>query len=1108
MTASAVPFPEISPLLLKVDGGERERCCVAEVQGSAAALLVGALAAGFRSRILVVTAREAQAHHFVVDLGTLAPATDVLHLSETPLHDPDSPEMRRARSQREIALQSIQGGAARAVIVASLRALAARTGDPALARTVSLCVKLGDRVDREELRRALYASGLSPEPLVEVPGQLSLRGDIVDFFPFAANSPVRIELFDDDVESVREFDPETQRSTRDLVEIEIAGLERRLVQTDAFFTALDHFPSPPVIVRVDPGAMEQMLDSADGEDGGAPSPLPATPARLHGDLRATWERLKRSRLIDLHPLFAADANLVLGAKAAHGALGIDDLTRWAQGLGDDIRHIHVFSSTAAEGQRLTKLLRSRLPPSPRRAVLDHRGSLAQGFVLPSLGVWVGNHHELLSRTRLRRVEAEQPLPMRSLREGLELSPGDHLVHQLHGIGLFRGMKEHTHDGGTEDYLILEFDEGTLLYVPASKMEMLARYVGPGGAPPRLDKVGGRSWARKKESVEAAVTELAKDLIELHATRKLRPGHAFAQDDEMQAEFEASFPFADTEGQVTSSEEIKRDMESARAMDRLLCGDVGFGKTEVAMRAVYKCVSQGKQAAVLAPTTLLVQQHLETFRNRFANDPVRIEALSRLTPAAKAHSTVEDLPQGRIDVLIGTHRLLGAGTRFKDLGLVIIDEEQRFGVKHKEHLKRLRSNVDVLTLSATPIPRTLHMALVGLRDVSTLREPPRGRQPVRTAVTYPDDHLVKDAITREMERDGQVFYLFNRVQPIVRVAQRLRELVPRARIAVAHGQLPARELEKVSTRFARGEYDVLVCTTIVESGLDLPNVNTLIVERADMMGLADLHQLRGRIGRGDRQAYAYFLIPRKPLPAIALKRLRALEGLAHLGAGFDIAIRDLEIRGAGNLLGREQSGQIASVGYDLYCQLLAKAIARRQGKKPPPEPDDIDVGLGLPSYLPREYVRSSHQRMGILRRMGEARTGKELLLIEAELRDRFGRIPRPALNLLDTLRLKEGCRRFGVGRIFYPGGGEVLLNVDNLEKFNRVDFGAAEARWVEGSRVHLILPPKIVEPDQVMRFLLRLLQCGDAERVGRKAAAGENATPPVTRSPRGQSSRKA
>ena len=1070
MSAPSLPRPPIAASLLAVARGERARAIVSEVHGSAAALFAAALPDATGARLLVVLARGSDAKDFELDWQVIAPEITSVRLHELERFESGTPEQRRNRSEREKALAALRDRNGPRVVIASLASLSDPAGDPRAQRTEQMVLKARQRIDREELRRRLYSSGLEPAALVSAPGDLSFRGDIVDFFPYGAERPTRIELFDDEIESLRAFDPESQRSTGELLEVEILGtvaatvVQQSTTEGVRRFTALDHFAAAPLVVRIDPVAHDFAVAKLSEEQ----------PARA-GELQQALDRAAALPRIDLHPELVAGADQVLGARPIDGAGGIHELGSFCERLPETVHKLVVFSATPAEGKRITTLLRAHLPPVPRRSAVDARGSLAAGFVAPSLSIWVGNHHELLGRTRLMRVSELKATAGRPIREMLELTPGEFVVHQTHGVALYRGIKEQRQEGGTEDYLELEFDEATLLYVPASKIDLIGRYIGAGATAPKLDKVGGKSWARKKQDVETALDEMSGELLELQAQRKTRPGHAYTPDDEMQAEFDASFPFADTLDQVTSTEEIKRDMQLPRAMDRLLCGDVGFGKTEVATRAVFKAATQGKQVAILAPTTLLVRQHLETFRNRMADWPLRVEGLSRLTPPKVAKEVIVGLREGHVDIVIGSHRLLSSKVSFKDLGLLIIDEEQRFGVKHKETLKQLKTTVDVLTLSATPIPRTLHMALVGLRDISTLREPPRGRLPVETRVTYEDDDLIRHAIERELAREGQTFFLFNRVGPIYDVAAKVKRLVPAARVGVAHGQLPGNQLEKVALAFANREIDVLVCTTIIEAGIDIPTCNTLIVERADMMGLADLHQLRGRIGRSDKKAHALFFIPRKPLPAVALKRLRALETLAHLGSGFDIAIRDLEIRGAGNLLGKQQSGHIASIGYDLYCRMLAKSIAKRRGTKLPADPEEIDIGIGLPAFLPREYVRSSHQRMELLRRLGEARGDEAAAQLLEEMRDRYGRPPEPLQNLVDLFRLKEMSRRLGISRIFHPGGGEVLLFVRDYARFGRLRLRRGEGRHVEGSRVLVILPPEVRTPQELARYLLEELR---------------------------------
>src|SRR5688572_19935567 len=657
MTSPPLPRPDPAPALLEVDRGERAHASVSEVHGSSGALFAAALAGRFESRLLIATPRPADARDFELDwqalasgttLVPLAGGTTIVRLPEVEQFEAGTPEQRRNRSEREKALKELRDPRGARVVVASLAALADPAGDPAVARLEKFTVRAKQRIDREELRRRLYTAGLEPAPLVSAPGEVSFRGDIVDFFPYGAEQPVRIELFDVEVESLRGFDPESQRSTGELLEVvlpETPSLRQAGQLGDGSprrFAALDHVVERTcVIVQSDPVGLELAVAKVAEEN-----------ASRAGEMQQTLTRLRAMRRIDLHPEPHHGAEQTLGARPIEGAGGIHDLGRWSAHLPREVTKIVVFSATVAEGKRIASLLRAHLPPSPRRAVVDARGGLATGFVMPSLGLWAGNHHELLSRTRAQRVSELRASAARPVREILELTPGEYVVHQTHGVALYRGMKETEQEGGTEDYLELEFEGATTLFVPASKIDLVSRYIGAGGSAPKLDKIGGKSWSRKKADVEDALDELSGDLIELQAARKTRPGHAFAPDDEMQSEFDASFPYADTSDQVVATEEIKRDMQAARAMDRLLCGDVGFGKTEVAIRAIFKAATQGKQVAILAPTTLLVRQHLEVFRNRMADWPIRVEGLSRLTPAKKAKEIVEGINDGRVDVVIG------------------------------------------------------------------------------------------------------------------------------------------------------------------------------------------------------------------------------------------------------------------------------------------------------------------------------------------------------------------------------------------------------------------------------------------------------------------------
>jgi len=649
-----------------------------------------------------------------------------------------------------------------------------------------------------------------------------------------------------------------------------------------------------------------------------------------------------------------------------------------------------------------------------------RGRLNHGVLFPADGLALVPHHRLFGRYRQRRVlrRSEEARP---ISEAAELQPGDIVVHVLHGIARFRGMRVLQTDGRRVEHLELEFADGARVYVPSDRIEMVHRYIGIGGRKPELSKLHGAQWRAARRKAERAVEDLAAELLRLQALRQTRPGIAFPPDGEWQRQFESEFPYEETPDQARAIEQVKRDMEAPRPMDRLICGDVGYGKTEIAMRAAFKAVMGGRQVAVLVPTTVLAKQHYRTFRERMADYPIRVEMLSRFATPAQARSVLEGLAGGQVDIVIGTHRLLQKDVSFKDLGLVIIDEEQRFGVKHKEQLKRMRAIVDVLTLTATPIPRTLHMALMGLRDISSLQTPPLDRQAVETKVRPFDPRLLRECVLRELRREGQVFLVHNRVRGIEAVARRVRQLVPEARVEVAHGQMPERQLADVMERFTDGEVDVLVSTTIIENGLDIPNANTLIVDRSELLGLAEMHQLRGRVGRYIHKAYAYFFTPPdRPITPEARQRLEAIQRYCDLGAGFDIALRDLEIRGAGNILGPEQSGHIAAIGYNLYCRLLARAAARLRGE-PVREPPSATVNLGLDALLPEHYAPALQQRIELYREISRATDIEQLRRFARALRDRFGPPPPPVRNLLLEAEIRIMAEQAGVDSILLRDG---------------------------------------------------------------------------------------
>ena len=877
-----------------------------------------------------------------------------------------------------------------------------------------LTLAAGDRADLTALSDRLAESRYERTAAVERPGEYAVRGGILDLFPLTEDRPARIEFAGRAVESVRTFDPATQASLE-----KVERLDLHLVPAAAAdaATAFDYLPPNACVVLHEPDEM---------------------------DLRQprwteAWPLLARLPVLSVSSLPQPDAeNLrVLSVQRFSGVLA--DVERELEAVRR--RHTVVFCANDGEERRLRELV--RIPLEIRR------GRLGRGFIFEDLEAAFIPHHEIFNRYRLRRsARRADTRPIDTL---LEIEKGDVVVHVTHGIGRFVGIERRDR----QEFMVIEYAGGARLFAPVTSLDLVQKYVGGGEAPPPLSTLGGQKWAADKLRAQKAVEKLAGELLQVQALREMELGIAFPRDPEWQREFEAAFPYEETEDQTAVAEEIARDMRRPRPMDRLVCGDVGYGKTELAMRAAFRAAVNGKQAAVLVPTTVLAQQHYQTFRERMADYPLRIEVLSRFRSRAEQRAVLKDLAEGGVDVVIGTHRLLQPDVRFRDLGLLVIDEEQRFGVEHKEFLKRLRATVDVLTLTATPIPRTLHMALLGIRDISSLTTPPQDRLAIRTEILPYDDRRVREAILFELERGGQVYFVHNRVYSIDEVARRLRRLVPEASFGVAHGQMDEETLEETMLRFLDRRIDVLVCTTIIESGLDIPNVNTILIHQADQFGLADLHQLRGRVGRYKVQAFCCLLLPRdRPVLPAAQKRLKAIEEFSELGAGFKIATRDLEIRGVGNLLGREQHGHIAAVGYDFYCRLLERSVKRLR-KQPVPEPLETVVELGQETYLPEEYLPDLRTRVEAYRRMTGCRTEEELAAAEREIVDRFGRYPAPVANFLHAMRVKIRAARWDFASVARGDEGIVIRFRDagKAEEFRRRD--PRRVRRVDGETLLVV-----------------------------------------------------
>ena len=942
------------------------------------------------------------------------------------------------------------------VIVAPIRAVMTRTVPRRDFLRQSLRIKLGDRRDLHAISTHLVGIGYEYSNIVVQPGQFSRRGGILDLWSPADNQPVRLDFFGDEIDTLRQFDPTSQLSEAVLERVTIFPASEAMPIAGAsegelpFQLSEQHIPNlydfPSSLIDYLP---ENALILLDGEE--------FISAAAYDIEEEAIQR--RQELIQADPGFSRKVPYLtwselldsthtrgvieLGHTNAEGGSSLSRLfdpgPRFAGRLKDFQTHLnqldsksHSWTVVSRQAARLKQLWTETHPDEEERANAFLEGSLSGGWVLHKEE---NKQHHLLSDSEIFGWSRPQPRrrpPITSQAPEMvfaDLNPGDYVVHVDHGIGQYIGLHKPNIEGNQREYLAIQYKNNDVLYVPIHQADRVSRYIGPDSSLPRLNNLSGNDWDQTKNKVRHAVVEVATDLLELYAKRQMAEGYAFTPDTDWQHELEASFPYIETPDQLLAVEQVKADMESKRPMDRLLCGDVGYGKTEVALRAAFKAVADGKQVAVLVPTTVLAQQHFETFKQRLSVFPVEVEMLSRFRTSKEQDKIIKDLASKRVDIVIGTHRLVSSDVEFKDLGLVIIDEEQRFGVIHKEHLKKLREEVDVLTMTATPIPRTLYMALSGVRDISTINSPPEERLPVVTHIGPYSPKLVREAVIRELDRGGQVFFVHNRVQSIGAVYNHLQNLIPEARIGIGHGQLPEKQLAEVMQQFSSGQIDVLLSTSIIESGLDIPNANTLIVDRADTFGLSQLYQLRGRVGRGAQRAYAYlFRDKSRPATTDGEERLEVLADNSSLGAGYAIAMRDLEMRGAGDLLGTRQSGYIAAVGFQMYTKLLSQAvnairtdsdlepiIDEKQSTYQPPSLN-INVELPLSSNIPSSYIPDEDLRLKLYRRIANLRSDEEIAQTEIEFRDRFGELPEGLTDLFFQMKVKLAGEEAGLDSI--------------------------------------------------------------------------------------------
>jgi transcription-repair coupling factor (superfamily II helicase) len=1072
------------------------------LKGSAPAYIISRLLEKRKTPFLIILPDTETAEEWSRELRFyLGRNDDVLYFPpwETAPLEPVSPHPE-ITGERFRTLFKLMDGANPHIVTTTIAAVCQKLLPKRTLGDVSQYLVAGEEVDRDTLLKKLLNLGYSNVPLVEDRGTFAIRGGILDIFPPDQQAPVRIEFFGDFVETIRNFDPVTQRSlqtmpelillpsreivlTEDVVRefavrlkkrcdsLEMPATRRRelLEQVqNAIYpqgveylqplfhpgleTLFDYVKPESVTVLVDPEAISEQAELFSEE-------------LCHGEKRALERDLITCAMEDLF-LTTQQVNSLLADRrkitvpyleiagtsdeAATFCIAAEDNSDLRLGVSSDSEEMlrplverltgwlannnRVIMACHQPGQahRLHELLvhyplplhlsEGKFPAERRHAagrVEVLVGEISRGFRLPEAELVVIAEEEIFGK-RIKRRGITEIRKKQILTSLAELKPGDYMVHIDFGVGLYKGLQHLTFDMMEGDFLLLEYAGSDKLYLPVDRINLVQRYVGSEGIEPALDRLGGTGWEKKKAKVLESIQEMAEELLKIYAARLVHEGFAYSRPDDLYREFEASFAFEETADQLSAIEDVLQDMTNDKPMDRLICGDVGYGKTEVAMRGAFKAVMDGKQVVVLVPTTVLAQQHLETFRNRFGAYPVKVEMLSRFRSPKEQKAILEDVKRGEIDIVIGTHRLLQKDVAFKDLGLVIIDEEHRFGVAHKERMKQYRAVVDVMALTATPIPRTLHMSLTGIRELSIIDTPPVDRLSIKTFVARFSDELIREAIMRELRRGGQVFFVHNRVQSIHAMAEYLKRLVPEAKLAIGHGQMQEKELEQAMLAFMHGEYNLLLCTTIIESGLDIPNANTMIVNRADTFGLAQLYQLRGRVGRSKQRAYAYFLIPGEgAISADARERLRIMQELTELGAGFRIATHDLEIRGAGDLLGAKQSGNIAAVGFELYTELLEEAVSKLKGEAFT-ERVEPEINLKIPAFIPEDYVQNPNQRLVVYKKLAQSATEDDVSAIQEELVDRFGRFPLAVSYLLEVMKLRIHLKALLVKRFEFDG----------------------------------------------------------------------------------------
>ncbi len=1103
----------VSQIISRLGSPDRGVVLAEGTWGSYARLLTAHISSTLKRPVLHICAHIDGADKAFDDLKTFGVGkVELLPAWEGEEELADATDETRSERLRIVSLLSDGAVPSGLVITAPAQALCQPVAKPTAMRACQLNLQADGTMDPEAIVEWLVNNSFERVDAIDLPGQFARRGGIIDIYApltsarvlqkaAAKSNPqsairnpqsseaLRLEFFGDTIESIRQIDLDTQRSTEEMKSLSIMAATCGALpdQRELFPNIL---PADAILVFEEPADVEEVTHTYLARAENAQRLYSWTDihestgrfAQLHISRFGATPGVETQNLASLQVKSVQQfERKATSLWAGHKAALEDLIERTKEGY-----HVTLYCDSPAEIQRVGEIVKEIAGQIPPKFELLS-GYVHQGFALDSLKEIVVSHHELFGQYTLRR--RERPMRATAPVDTLaDLQEGDYVVHTSYGIGKFLGTETIEEKGGRAEYLTIEYADSVKIQVSVQNIGLIQKYIGTSPKRPSLSKVGSKRWQKQKEKVAQSVRDLAAELLEVQAKRQALGGIAYDPDTNWQMEFEESFPYQETPDQERAIREIKDDMQEPVAMDRLLCGDVGYGKTELAMRAAFKVVESGRQVAVLVPTTVLSVQHARTFAERFADFPVTVEVLNRFKTARQAKDIVTRAKAGAVDIVIGTHRLLSKDVAFKDLGLLIIDEEQRFGVEHKERLKQMRVNVDILTMTATPIPRTLHMAMLGLRDISSLTTPPLDRRSIVTSVTTYNDELIRKAIYRELNRQGQVFFLHNRVQSIERKAYDIQQLAKDARIDIAHGQMAKRELEDAMVNFVLGRTDVLVCTTIIESGLDIPNANTIFINDADRFGLAEMHQLRGRVGRYKHRAYAYMLLPNnRPISPIAAKRLKAIEEYSHLGAGFRIALRDLEIRGAGNILGPEQSGHIQMVGYQMYCDLLANAVHELKQEKIEPLPT-ATIDLGVPAFIPKNYIPIDRQRMDAYRKISTARTPQDLVRIQGDLTDVYGPPPEDVKRLIEIGGLRIAADRLGIRTIVaqppsdpfaqpwnVTGGLAFTFKTDPGKKAKSLFSGVqAEIRVPDPKTIALRLRPSYFEPQTLVSFLRKVL----------------------------------